>query len=115
MPVLVKTLGQGGDIIQRSEDSIWVRRRDLQGIHWKVGAKVAMPYSFKDLATNEIHGFVFELWSLIAQTLNVSYEITEFDDYGRSVDGIHWNGLVRAVQDGVVDISMSPMSYSLSR
>ncbi len=115
MPMTIRSLGGGKSIVRSSEDTIWSRRRNLKGIVWKVGVKVAVPYSFKDKRTNVIYGFAYELWMLIARNLNVTSELIEFDDYGKSDDDKTWNGVVGALQENSIDVSMSPMGHSFGR
>ncbi len=97
-----------------SEETIWSRRSNLQGMIWKVGYKVATPYLFKS-ENSSLHGFTHEIWLEIEKGLNVTSHLIEDEGYGKMIAEDEWNGLLGLVQHADVDISLTPMSYTYAR
>ncbi len=60
-------------------------------------------------------GFHYELWNLLAASLNVSSELVYFDSFGKLTGGSRWGGMVGAVQRGEIDVTMSSVHATFQR
>lgn len=69
-----------------------------------VGTKIAEPFVIEQ-NNNEWHGISFDLWKMIAEDLDLEYEVKKYD----------LGGLIKAVANNEVDVVVSPLTITAER
>ena len=64
-----------------------------------------MPFEFKDPTTGDYVGFDIDMWKLIADRLDLEYELQPMD----------FNGLIPALQSGNIDAAIAGMTIKSER
>lgn len=64
-----------------------------------------MPFEFKDPKTGKYVGFDIDMWKLIAEKLDIKYELQPMD----------FNGLIPALQSGNIDAAIAGMTIKSER
>lgn len=69
-----------------------------------IGTKIAEPFVIEH-KNSEWHGISFDLWKMIAEDLDLEYEVQEYE----------LDGLIKAVANNEVDVVVSPLTITAER
>ena len=74
-----------------------------------------LPSSPPHPAPPQVSGFHWELWSVLADSLNVTSELVQCPTFGKMGAGGVWSGMVGMVQNATLDLTMSSMTTTIER
>ena len=115
MHSIKRALGPAQSVLATNDANIWQRRRDLQGITWRVGFVPFIPMLFVDEDTGAPFGYSYEVWKLIEKALNVTSVLVNARSFGKMGADGQWGGVVGMASRGELDITFSSMSTTFSR
>ena len=98
------------EIIWKASSQIWERRKNLQGLHFRIGALFFAPVMYvKSKKSNEkSSGLYNDLFQTLSKEFNFTYSFVVPKDryFGMKVKNGSWNGLVEMCARDEVDFGM---------
>ncbi len=105
-------------------DSIWNRRSDLRGLHFRTGfpfnnspyTSVIGSVGSNGTAVMKAEGYFGQILVLLSNALNATYSLVDTDGSksygGLQSDNVTFNGLVGMLQAGKIDLIVAELSVS---
>ena len=106
--------GDQWSIEKSSIVDVFTRRSNFQGRKVKVLFEDINPFGYLDLS-NQFVGYQGDLGTLVAEKLNMSYELIKLNSWGIKNNNGTFTGALKVLQDNKIDIAMATFVQNAER